>query len=178
MYVLARASSDPAALPGALRRIFNRIDPELAVLEATTGAEIVGAATLVARVGGVTAGLLGSLALLLAMVGLYGVISDLVSRRTREIGVRVALGADPGRLTWMVLRDGIRPVVTGLLVAIALGAVARMALRPLFLRMMPAFDPVILLVVPAAFIVAAVLASYLPARRATRIDPNVALRHL
>ena len=83
-----------------------------------------------------------------------------------------------GRLTWMVLRDGIRPVVSGLLTAIALGAVARTAFRPLFLRMMPAFDPVILLVVPAAFIVAAVLASYLPARRATRIDPNVALRHL
>jgi predicted permease len=178
MSVLTRASSDPAALPASLRWIFNRIDPELAVLEASTGTEIVGAATMVVRVGAATAGLLGGLALLLAMVGLYGVISDLVSRRTREIGVRVALGADPARLTWMVLRDAVRPVVLGLLVAIALGAVARMAFRPLFLRMMPAFDPMILVLVPVGFVAAAVLASYLPARRAARVDPNVALRHL
>jgi putative ABC transport system permease protein len=178
MSVVTRASSDPAALPVSLRRIFKRIDPDLAILEASTGREVVGAATMVVRVGGATAGLLGGLALLLAMVGLYGVISDLVSRRTREIGVRVALGADPARLTRMVLRDGVRPVVAGLLVAIALGAAARMAFRPLFLRMMPAFDPMILVVVPAAFVAAAVLASYFPARRAARVDPNVALRHL
>jgi putative ABC transport system permease protein len=122
--------------------------------------------------------LLGGLALLLAMTGLYGVLSELLLRRTRELGIRMALGADANRLIRMVLIDGTRPVLTGLAIGLACGVILRIGFRPLFIRMLPAFDPVIVGLVPLAFIVAAALASYLPARRAARVDPNVALRHL
>ena len=175
---MVRAARDPSSLPEQMRRIISRIDPDLAVLEASTGGELAGAATLVTRIGGAAAGLLGGLALVLAMAGLYGVISDVVSRRTREIGVRMALGANPSRLARMVLREGARPVVEGLVLAMALGVVARMAFRPLFVRMLPAFDPLVFLLVPVSFLLAAFIASYMPARRAAHVDPNVALRHL
>jgi ABC-type antimicrobial peptide transport system permease subunit len=78
----------------------------------------------------------------------------------------------------MVILDGLRPVMAGLTLGLAAGVVLRLTVRPLFLRMMPAFDPGIIVIVPAAFIAAALLASYLPARRAARVDPNDALRHL
>jgi ABC-type antimicrobial peptide transport system permease subunit len=112
------------------------------------------------------------------MAGLYGVLSELVLRRTREIGVRLALGANPSHVTRMVLRDGARPVFEGLVLATVLGVIARMAFRPLFIRMLPAFDPLVFLIVPLTFFLAAFVASYLPARRAARVDPNVALRHV
>jgi putative ABC transport system permease protein len=178
MSILARATSDPSPVVDRLRRIVNDIDPDLAILEAATGRDLERARTLVLEVGAIAASLLGGLALLLAMAGLYGVMADLVSRRTREIGVRMALGADAARLMRMVLGDGARPVLMGLAFATVLGAIARMAFRPLFLRMMPALDPLMLSVVPVLFLAAALLASYFPARRAARVDPNVALRHL
>jgi putative ABC transport system permease protein len=77
----------------------------------------------------------------------------------------------------MVLVDGIRPVVVGLGLGLGCGAILRVAFRPMFIRMLPAFDSIVFAVVPAAFIAAALLAAYLPARYASRVDPNVALRH-
>jgi ABC-type antimicrobial peptide transport system permease subunit len=121
---------------------------------------------------------LGGLALILAMGGLYGVLSEAVLRRTRELGIRMALGADAYRLQRMVLVDGIRPVVVGLALGVGCGLILRVAFRPMFIRMLPAFDPILFAVVPAAFIAAALLAAYFPARYASRVDPNVALRHL
>ena len=90
----------------------------------------------------------------------------------------MALGADAQRLLRMVIADGARPVAVGLAIGVGCGVILRLAFRTLFLRMMPAFDPLIVAIVPAAFLIAAALASYLPARRASRVDPNVALRHL
>jgi ABC-type antimicrobial peptide transport system permease subunit len=112
------------------------------------------------------------------MAGLYGVLSELVLRRTRELGIRMALGADARRLVRMVLADGTRPVLVGLGIGLGAGIVLRLAFRPLFIRMLPALDPSMVALVPLAFIAAALLAAYLPARRAARVDPNVALRHL
>jgi len=132
----------------------------------------------VLRIGAGAAGLLGWLALVLAMAGLYGVLSELVLRRTREIGIRMALGADAHRLLRMVLMDGVRPVFAGLAIGLGCGAMLRLGFRPLFIRMLPAFDPVIVALVPVAFVVASLVAAYLPARRASSVDPNVALRHL
>jgi putative ABC transport system permease protein len=132
----------------------------------------------VLKVGAGAAGLLGGFAMLLAMAGLYGVLSELVSRRTRELGIRMALGADSSRLLRMVLIDGARPVFLGLIVGFGFGILARLAFRPMFIRIMPAFDPAIVALVPLPFICAALLAAWFPARRAARVDPNVALRHL
>jgi ABC-type antimicrobial peptide transport system permease subunit len=161
-----------------MRRTVNAIDPDLVILEAGTAASLVGARHLVLRVGAWAAGALGGLALLLAMTGLYGVLSELVLRRTRELGIRMALGADARRLVRMVLADGTRPVLVGLGIGLSAGIVLRLAFRPLFIRMLPAFDPSMIALVPLTFIAAALLAAYLPARRAARVDPNVALRHL
>jgi ABC-type antimicrobial peptide transport system permease subunit len=118
------------------------------------------------------------LALILAMAGLYGVLSELVLSRTRELGIRMALGAEARLLIRMVLLDGTRPVLAGLAIGLGCGGILRLGFRPLFIRMLPAFDPVIIALVPMAFIAASVVAAYLPARRASRVDPNIALRHL
>jgi predicted permease len=179
MTVIVRTSGDPAALVEPLRRIVNMVDPQLAVMDGGTGPVILGnAQQLLFRIGSKTTGALGFLALLLAMAGLYGVLSELVTRRTRELGVRMALGATGSRLTRMILRDGIRPVLYGLFVGLLVGVVIRMSFRPFFVVLLPAFDPILFVVVPIPFIAAALLAAYLPARRAARVDPNVALRHL
>jgi predicted permease len=178
MTIVARAASDPAALPEELRRIIQRVDPETAVLQAAVGRELDASQSRVLEVGAAASSLLGGLALVLAMAGLYGVMADLVARRTPEIGIRIALGADYRRMLRMVLTDGTRPVVTGLAIGTAVGILGRMAFRPMFIRILPSFDPIVFLVIPVAFLAAAIVASYLPARRAARVDPNVALRHL
>jgi putative ABC transport system permease protein len=176
MVLVARAAASPAALPGRLRQIFQEVDAETAVLQAETGVALTPSGTDVLRVGAIGSGLLGVLALVLAMAGLYGVMADLVSRRTREIGIRAALGAGRDRILRMVLLDAVRPVVEGLLLGLGLGVVLRMTFRPMFVRALPAFDPLIALVVPAAFLACALIAAYVPARRAARVDPVVALR--
>jgi len=154
------------------------VDPDLPVIDAESASSLGGERTLVLKIGAGAAGSLGGLALLLAMAGLFGVLSEFVLRRARELGIRMALGADSKRLIQMVLLDGARPVVAGLAIGLTCGVILRVAFRPMFIRMLPAFDPLIVSLVPIAFIVAALLAAYLPASRAARVDPNVALRHL
>jgi putative ABC transport system permease protein len=178
MTIVARSASNPVAVPDQLHRIIQRVDPDLAVVQAAVGRELDSSHSQVLGVGAAASGMLGGLALVLAMAGLYGVMADLVMRRTREFGIRMALGADRGRMLRMVLLDAARPVVQGLAIGTVLGTLARLAFRPMFFRMLPAFDPIVFLVIPAAFLSAALLASYLPARRAGRVEPNVALRHL
>jgi ABC-type antimicrobial peptide transport system permease subunit len=107
------------------------------------------------------------------MARLYGVLSEAVLRRTRELGIRMAPGADAYRLRRMVLVDGIRPVMVGLALGLGCGAILRAAFRPMFIRLLPAFDPIVFVVVPTAFVGAALIAAYLPARKAFRVDPNV-----
>ena len=103
-------------------------------------------------------------------------LSNVVVRRTREIGVRVALGATPGDVVRMVIRQGLMPVASGAVAGLAVGAIVRMSLQPNFQRLIAPLDYAALAVVPLAFLAAALVACYLPARRAARIDPNVALR--
>ena len=176
--ITARTAGDPSTLVDALKRVVNRVDSDLAVMDAAPASALGGARSLVLRVGAGASGLLGSLSLVLALAGLYGVLSELVARRTREMGIRMALGADARRLRRMVLMDGARPVVVGLTIGLGCGILLRLGFRPLFIRMLPAFDPLIVALVPVAFIASALVAAYVPARRASRIDPNVALRHL
>lgn len=176
--ITVRTTSDPVAIVDPVKRLVNRADPDLAVMDAVAASTLGSSRTLVLKVGAGAAGLLGWLSLVLALVGLYGVLSELVLRRTRELGIRMALGADAQRLMRMVLIDGARPVFAGLAIGLGCGVILRLGFRPLFIRMLPAFDPLVVAAVPVAFIVASLIAAYLPARRASRVDPNVALRHL
>lgn len=176
--VVARAAAEPAAAVETVRTALNRVDPELGVIDSGTGIAMGGASNLVLKVMATLTGMLGMLALLLAMVGLYGVLSHLVAGRTREVGIRMALGASASRVRRMIVRDGLRPVAAGIIIGLGAGALARMALRPVFVRLLPALDSTVLLVVPVLFLAAGAAACYLPARRAARVDPNVALRHL
>jgi ABC-type antimicrobial peptide transport system permease subunit len=117
----------------------------------------------------------GGLALVLGLVGIYGVISYAVSQRTREIGIRMALGAEGGALKKMFVQSGL--VLTGLGVAIGLGAAAGLTrLMTSLLYGVSALDPITYAAVPLALGAVAMLASYLPARRAVRVDPVEALR--
>jgi putative ABC transport system permease protein len=120
-------------------------------------------------------GLFAALALILACVGLYGVISYAVAQRTHEIGVRMALGARPGDVLKLVLRQGMWLTIAGLVVGIAIGSVATRVLSDMLFGVTPR-DPLTFVGVPALLLLVAFLACYIPARRATRIDPLVALR--
>jgi ABC-type antimicrobial peptide transport system permease subunit len=123
-------------------------------------------------------GLLGVLALGLAMAGLYGVLSYIVAGRTREVGVRMALGATRPRILALVLVDGIRPVLEGLAIGFAVAGLSGLVLQPAFVRVLPAIDPVTFVLLPIPFVIAALVACYLPAHRAASVDPNVALKQL
>ncbi len=173
--LVARARHDPEELAGIVRETLRRIDPDL-VSRAGTGPAIVGSNSQFFEITAAAASLFGAFAWVLALVGLYGVLTHLVLRRRREIGVRVALGASRGDITRMILGQGLSPVVLGVVAGLAFGALVRMALKTQFLRLVPAMDVVLLVAVPAVFIAAAFLACYLPARRAASVDPNIALR--
>jgi ABC-type antimicrobial peptide transport system permease subunit len=127
------------------------------------------------RIGSFIFTLFGALGALLAAVGLYGVVSFVVAQRTRELGVRIALGAQTKDVLGLVLRQGMRLVVVGLVV----GAIAAVLATRLFASLMfgvSTLDPVVYIGMAAALVVVALLATYLPALRATRVDPVEALR--
>jgi predicted permease len=182
LMVIARTDIDPAGMVGALLAATQSVDRALITSEAGTALALVGPTTLPLRVAAWLSGLLGVLAIALAMAGLYGVLSHLVATRTAEIGIRMALGAGTSRLRRMILWDGVRPIVEGLLIAVPFVAILwTMLSRAMFSRMFlqrPANDPVFFIAVPLLFITVGFIACYLPARRASSVDPNVALRQL
>jgi ABC-type antimicrobial peptide transport system permease subunit len=127
------------------------------------------------RSGGNVVISLGSLALLLAVAGVYGVKSYVVAQRTREIGIRVAVGARPADVLWLVLREGLSLTAVGLAIGLPLAALASLALSRLLYQVSP-LDPFVFVVAPLTLAVSATIASWLPARRATRVAPVTALR--
>jgi ABC-type antimicrobial peptide transport system permease subunit len=132
-------------------------------------------ALLPARIGAWLLGGFGSLALLLAAVGIYGVVSYTVSQRTREIGIRAALGAGRGALIGHVIGGTLRVVGVGVAVGVVLAVLAGHAARAFLYGVAPA-DPAVLLGTPLVLAVVAAVASWVPARRAAAVDPMVALR--
>jgi predicted permease len=175
--ILARAS-DPAAAVGLLRSVTARVDPDLVLSAVGTGSVLLEGPFFLFRVIALLAGALGALALVLAMAGLFGILSHVVEQRTREIGIRLAIGADRMRIVRLVLRDGVHPVMRGLVLGLAIGVGSRLVLRGQLFTSVAAWDPIEFVGVPLLFVIAAVIACAIPAFRASRVDPNVALRDL
>jgi ABC-type antimicrobial peptide transport system permease subunit len=119
--------------------------------------------------------LFAGIALLLGVIGIYGVMSYAVAQRTREIGVRMALGASPGDAKRMILREGLSLASIGIVAGVLAAMLSTRALSGLLFGV-TAMDPLTFSAVPVGLVVIALLASYLPARRATRVDPMAALR--
>ncbi len=119
--------------------------------------------------------LFGGIALLLAVIGVYGVKSYVVSRRTREFGIRIAIGAHPRVLLWQVLREGGRITAVGIGIGVLLALVTGKILHS-FLHGVDAVEPIVLVTAPLILLASSLLASYIPALRATKVDPTVALR--
>jgi predicted permease len=175
--LLVRTEGDPAPLFPAIGREVRRVDASLPVIGAPLNTMVsMDPYFVVSRIGGVLASIIGLLGLLLACMGVYGMVSYSVTQRTHEIGIRMALGAERLQVLQLVMREGFRPVLTGIVIGIGASAgVSRLFAATLFgLNPMDAvsFSGVSLLLGAIAL-----LATYLPARRATRVDPMVALRY-
>jgi predicted permease len=174
MVLLARTAGDTRSLVSLLLREARALDPELPV-EASTMEDHLGYALLPQRIGAAVLGVFGAIAAGLAALGLYGVMSYLVSQRTAEIGIRVALGARPRDVRRLVVRRALGLTLTGLGLGLA-GAAAVTRLLATFLVDVSPTDPRTLLSVAGLFTAVALLASWLPARRAAALDPMRALR--
>jgi predicted permease len=174
-YVL-RTSQDPATMANALRGAMRELDTELPLANVLTMREVLSESIGSRRFQTLLAGVFAGAALLLACLGIYGVISYSVARRTNEMGIRVALGAQASQVSMLVLRQGLRPVLLGLLVGVG-GALAAGRLIGSFLFATEARDPAAISAVVVTLLAVAALACWAPARRASRIDPIAALRH-
>lgn len=176
-----RAANGPgdAQVLDMIRRELTAVDPRLPVMELTTmsGFHQRGLLLWVIRAAGRTLTAFGAVALLLAAIGVYGVMSYLASRRTHEFGVRLALGATRGDILWLVFRESIRTTSVGLLIGFPLALTVALLLRSAIYGI-SAWDPVVVLGAPGVLVAAAALATYLPARRATRTTAMDALRDL
>jgi putative ABC transport system permease protein len=173
--VQVRAAGDPDAVLGTVRRELQAVEPTMPLLNVNTYRTVVGTSLWAPRMGASLLSVFGLLALILAAIGLYGVMSYSVSQRTREIGIRMALGAAQQDVRGMIVRQGLWLAVGG----VGAGLVAAMALARLVTNLLfgvTGADPVTFLAVPAVLLAVAALATLIPALRASRVDPVEALR--
>ena len=176
MVLHVRTAGDPANLVNAVRGEIQSLDRNLPVPGVAPMTELLDTSLYAARMGAVLLGAFGLLALLLASVGLYGVMSFSVARRTREIGVRMALGAQSRDVLGLVLREGMTLVGVGVGLGV-LGALAATRILAGFLYDVSTLDGATFAAIPVALATVALVACYLPAKRATKVDPMVALRY-
>jgi putative ABC transport system permease protein len=173
--LIVRSALAPAALTAALRDRIAAYDPQLLVQRIRPMGEVVSGALSRPRFNLLLVGTFALLGLSLAAVGIYGVVAFLVAQRTREIGIRVALGARGGDVIRLVMREGMAPVLIGGAAGLAASALATRALRTMLFGVTP-LDAVSFLAAPALLAAVALLACYVPARRAASVDPLMALR--
>ena len=168
-------STSPAGATSAVREAVRRIDPNVPILRVTTQSERIEQRFAQEKVFAQACVLFGGLAVLIASIGLFGLMSYTVARRTNEIGIRMALGADCGAVVGMVVREGLRLIAVGLATGMATVLAARRFVASLLFDLAPG-DPWTLAGAAGLLIVLAAIAGYLPARTASRVDPMVALR--
>jgi predicted permease len=174
--LLFRANANPQRLLRLVNTQVQTLDPRLVVYAETLDGLMTSTPNFVmSRLAAIFAALIGGLGLFLACVGIYGAVSYAVVRRTREMGIRMALGAQKSDVLRIVLSESSRPVLIGLIIGVLLAAGASRLLRAL-LYGMSALDPLSFAGISALFFLIALFAAYLPARRATLVDPVVALR--
>ena len=175
LVIVARSEGDPQIVLQRIQELVRAADPEMPVYDMRSMEDHMGIALLPARLGGSVLGLFGLLGLTLAAVGIYGVMAYSVSQRTRELGIRVALGADRSSVLQLVLSEGLRLALIGTAIGLVGALVAARLVRGLLYNA-SALDPVAFTVVPLTLLGVAALAVYLPARRAARVDPIGALK--
>ncbi len=175
MTLAVRTAGDPTSVAAVVRREARTLDPAMPMFEVETLATQVAASLREERLVATLSSGFGLLALLLSCLGLYGILSYTVARRTNEIGIRMALGADRHDVLWLVLRDALRLVLLGVALGIP-AALAATRLTSSQLFGISAADPVAIGLATLALLAVAAVAGYLPAWRATRVDPLVALR--
>jgi ABC-type antimicrobial peptide transport system permease subunit len=173
---VARYSGDPAALSHVIVKTVGEIDPNLPVGEFTTLAQVVDDSVLNHRLVAQLCTFFGALTAVLVCIGIYGLMSYGVTRRTNEFGVRLALGAGRRNVVWLVLRETMVLVFAGIAIGLVLApVVSRFAAG--FLFGLKFYDPLSVSAAMVAMIAVAFFAGYLPARRAAKVDPVVALRY-
>jgi putative ABC transport system permease protein len=174
-HIVVRTSSDPAGLVPAVRAAILGLDRRFAITNVETMEGLVVKSMATRRFGMLLLATFAALALTLAALGLYGVMSYAVAQRRKEIGVRMALGAQAGDVSLMVVREGMALVLIGAVIGLG-GALALSHLMSTLLYGVSAADPLTLVTVPVLLGLVALLACFLAARRATKVDPMVALR--
>jgi len=176
MFVAVRAAGDPAELASAIRRQAAQLDPEQPVYAVKTMDDLLGASVAEPRLNLILLGSFAGLALLLATVGIYGVLAYSVTQRTREIGIRLALGARPGDALLLVVRQGLLLALAGVAAGLAGSLAVARFLSALLFGVTPT-DPLTYAAVSALLLGVALAACCVPARRAARVEPIVALRY-
>ena len=174
--VVLRTKGDPTAVMGPVRRSVEALDPGEVIYGVETMENVVSSSFAARRLSMILLGVFAALALVLACVGIYGVVSYLVGQRTHEIGVRMALGAQRSDVLRLVLGQGARMALIGVTIGIAAAlGLTRLMANQLF--GVTAHDPLTFADVAILLLIVAVIACYIPARRAMRVDPMVALRY-
>jgi putative ABC transport system permease protein len=171
-----RTSASPTTLIPTIRDQVRAIDKDVAIFDVKTMDEYVAKATAQPRLDSALLALFAGLALILAMVGIYGVMCYGVAQRTNEFGIRMTLGAQRGDMMGLVLKQGLRVAAIGAAAGVAAAVGATRLLSSLLFGVKPG-DPITLVAVSVILLVCALVACYIPARRATRVDPMVALRY-
>jgi predicted permease len=175
MNVVIRANGDPAALYSAARKEIQSVDPDLPIFHPVTMDERVHESLARRRFSMLLLSLFAGLAVALAMIGIYGVVSYVVNQGTREVGIRLALGATPRAILHLVIGRGMALAIPGVIIGLLGGLAFTRMMRGLLFGVSP-IDPLTFVAIPVALVLVALLASYIPAQRATRVDPTISLR--
>jgi putative ABC transport system permease protein len=174
-FVVVRTTGDPMALAASVREQVRTLDPNLPVANVRPMREVVATALATSRLTGFLLGTFAAIALTLAAVGIYGVLSYLVARRTHEIGIRLAMGADRGQVLRLILTQGLALAGTGILVGVPAAFALTRVMQSVLYQVRPS-DPLTFVAVPAVLVIVSIAAAGLPAFRATRVSPLIALR--
>jgi putative ABC transport system permease protein len=179
-FIIVRTAGDPKALVGSIRSLLSQFDRSLPMSRVATMDEVVSESAAQPRLEAILLGSFGLLALVLAAVGIYGVMSYMVTQRSSEIGIRMALGASRTAVLKMVIAQGLRLAAIGLSLGLAFGWILAFAAKRVMAKLLfgvSSTDPATFVVIVIVLALVALLACFIPARRATRVDPMVALRY-